>query len=252
VRARPAALRAPSSERFASPPPVPRALAQEAIRVHGTDLDAAQLFIFQQRAGGGAQAGPSGGASSGPAAKPAAAKPGQAKLSAAEIQAAQDAYDEAVFQRQMAAAQAESTAAAEAEAAQLQAAFEASARAAPLSTFESSAFLAAARETGASEADLEACTEPLAELLLREREAKQWFGASSSPYFARLGVAFVGIAAEARAGWLAAKVVAVSDGPGGMLAMPSGGGGSLPAVFSTCAAGATIISDPEVVVLDDD
>ena len=198
---------------------------------------------------------------------------------------------EAAFQRDLEKAQLASEALSRDEEKARELAFKASARAEPIETFEeTSRFLvrlferlfvngkndsrplphpqAAIRGKGGpagarsapgaatlTDDELRALLEPLAELLLFERQALHSYKQAVVPYFRRIAAQLAATPAAARAAQLRERVREVGDPTctGSLNALPAPGraGGSLPAVFDGDEDGALVLSDgDDVVVLD--
>ena len=106
-----------------------------------------------------------------------------------------------------------------------------------------------------SDDELRALLEPLAELLLLERQALRSYPVQAAPYFRRQAAALAALpgGTAARAKMLRDRVREVGDPSvaGSMYGMPpKGRSGGLPAVFDGDEDGALVLSDSDVVVLD--
>ena len=106
-----------------------------------------------------------------------------------------------------------------------------------------------------SDDELRALLQPLAELLLLERQALRAYAQQVVPYFRRTAALLAATpgGGDARLKWLQERVREVGDPsrPGSMNGMPvRGRAGGLPAVFDGDDDGALVLSDSDVVVLD--
>ena len=106
-----------------------------------------------------------------------------------------------------------------------------------------------------SDAELRALVQPLAELLLLERQALRAYAQQVVPYFRRTAALLAATpgGGDTRLKWLQERVREVGDPSraGSMNGMPvRGRAGGLPAVFDGDDDGALVVSDSDIVVLD--